>query len=124
LTPPLESKDLAIALMKAMFECFHVVRYVHFTEAWTLDYRGEKARKITSEDLRKIKQEGLSQHPDRVEVVMFQAEDNEAGLITGHRPIIRPNGKKPYLGPIEYLSEGMESEGRLVGLLPRKGTLQ
>jgi hypothetical protein len=124
LTPQIESKDLAIALMKAMFECFRVVRYVHFTEAWVLDYRGDKARKIKDEDLDKIVQEGLSNHPDRTEVVMFQAEDDEAGLITGHREIIRDKGK-PHLGPMNFFpTMNASSEGRLVGLLPRKGTLQ
>jgi hypothetical protein len=55
---------------------------------------------------------------------MFQAEDNEAGLITGHREIVRPKNGKPYLGPLQMMPSGMQSEGRLVGLLPRKGSLQ
>jgi hypothetical protein len=124
LTPALENKDLAIGLMKAMFEFFHVVRYVHFTEAWTLDYRGEKARKISADEWQKIANEGVRNHPDRIEVVMFQAEDNEAGLITGHREIIRDKGK-PHLGPMIFFpTTNASSEGRLVGLLPRKGSLQ
>jgi hypothetical protein len=123
LTPPLENKDLAIALMKAAFEWLNVVRYVHFTEAWTLDYRGEKARKISADEMQKIVDEGVRNHPDRVEVVMFQAEDNETGLITGHREIIRDKGK-PHLGPMIRFPTNTSSEGRLVGMLPRKGRLQ
>jgi hypothetical protein len=123
LTPPFEDKDAAIGMIKAMFALADVVRYVHFTEAWTLDYRGEKARAFTKEEIDQIKREGVRNHPDRVEVVMFQAEDNEFGMMTGHREIIRETGKPPYLGPMQMF-EGKQSEGRLVGLLPRKGSLQ
>jgi hypothetical protein len=97
-----------------------VVRYVYFAEAWTL----HSNKLVDDEELDRMMRKGLRNHPDRVEVVMFTAEDNEAGLISGHRKIIRDNGR-PHLGPLEMLPSGTISEGRMVGVLPKpKGTLQ
>jgi hypothetical protein len=124
LTPPVHDKDTAIGLIRALMAMANVVRYIHLCEAWMLDDR--KNRRYSDAEIRKIAEEGLSEHPDRMEVVIFQAEDHEAGMISGHRRIIRNKGDHPRLGPLELLPRGTESEGRFVGLLPKpKGsTLQ
>jgi hypothetical protein len=114
---PSMDKDTAAVLMRALMEIREVVRYVYFTEAWMVVLsRGNPDAKV--DELA-----SLSEHPDRVEVVTFQAEDSYNGMLSGHREIIRPKGGKPYLGPLTILPP-MESRGRMVGMLPRRGTLQ
>jgi hypothetical protein len=73
--------------------------------------------------------EGISEHPNRVEVVLFHCEDADAGVFEAHRPIIRKNRRKPTLGPLKYTvtpDDGGGAEGRMVGLLPQpeKGKMQ
>jgi Exo-beta-1,3-glucanase len=115
--PPTDNKDLAVRLIKALFEERHVVRFVFFDEAWTL-------RSTDRAVVDKAVDHGdLSTHPDRVEVVVFVAEDAEGGALGGRRLIHRAPGKKATLGPLE-IHEYLEAEGRLIGLLPQRGTLQ
>jgi hypothetical protein len=123
--PPCD-KDTAVAIIRAMFEIRDVVRYVFFDEAWTL------YKLIQPDEMTRINRDGLASHPERVEVVMFQGEDAEWGQITAQRLIHRPAHGKPYLGPLEMLNElahfprgaALQSEGRMVGLLPVRGSKQ
>ena len=119
----LGDKDADIAMVRALFELEDVVRYVFMNEAWTM------ARLLTDAEVPKIKREGISKHPDRVEVLMLSGEDSDYGMIMMQRKIVRPPGGKPYLGPLTTLDElpymphgaTMQSEGRMVGLLPARG---
>jgi hypothetical protein len=126
-TSPLLDKDLAVAMIRALFDLRDVVRYVFIDEAWTL------SRMVQPGEEAKVQREGLSKHPDRVEVVMISGEDRECGQLMLHRNIIRPAKGKPYLGPLLSLDELPfmpqgghvdQSEGRMVGLLPKRGTMQ
>ena len=107
-------------MIGALFDLADVVRYVFIDEAWTLK------RMIRPDEEEKIYREGLSKHPERVEVVMIQGEDRDYGQIAAHRNIIRPAKGKPYLGPLQTLGDlpfvphgaAVQSEGRMVGLLP------
>lgn len=113
-SPPTANKDLAARLIKALFEERNVVRFVFFDEAWTL-LSVSREEAIASGD--------LSIHPERVEVVMFAAEDREGGFLLGYRHILRAEDKKPTLGPL-VVEQSLEAEGRIVGMLPGRGTLQ
>lgn len=107
-------KDMVIARVIQTFRDNDVVSYVQFGEAWSaVVYPGE--------DMEMIAARGVSNHPKRVEVVAFTAEDKTSTTtLTAHRRIVRPPGKKPYLGPLEM--SGLQiPEGRFVGLLPRGG---
>jgi hypothetical protein len=111
---PPGDKDTSVALVRAFFELNDVVRCLFINEAWTA---------FGGEDLTEwVEQHGGSIHdyPDRVEVVAFMGEDDTEGMMTAHRRIIRGQGKAT-LGPLEFMdwSRG-HSEGRLVGLLPRR----
>jgi hypothetical protein len=125
-TPPFDDKDLAVAMIRALFDLKDVVRYVFVDEAWTLN------RMIRPEEDENIRREGIANHPDRVEVVMIQGEDRDCGQIMLHRDVIRPAKGKPYLGPLQSLDDlsfmpqgaSVQSEGRMVGLLPVRGTRQ
>ena len=129
--PPCDSKDLSVALVRAVFEASNIVRCVFIDEAWVLAKRAEK---LTAEQAEAFKQQclkhGVADHPDRQEVVIFSGED-ELGFVMGTRPIIR-KGNKATLGPLTYnmsgqsksdLSEG-QWEGRLIGMLPQRGRVQ
>jgi hypothetical protein len=116
---PTGDKNTAVAMVRALFELKDVIRYVFFAEAWTV------MKPVGHDELKQIVQRGVSQHPERVEIVMLQGEDRDAGLLSAHRRIIRPPGKRAHLGPLEWHDlTGLQSEGRLVGLLPVRGAQQ
>ncbi|WP_338821703.1 hypothetical protein [Bradyrhizobium septentrionale] len=48
---------------------------------------------------------GLSEHPERAEVVQLQGEDRDYGQIIAERRIIRPAKGKPYLAPLEWIND-------------------
>jgi hypothetical protein len=81
-----------------------------------------KGKEENDELIKYAREKGLAGHPDRVEIVVFSAEDENEGQLAAHRLIIRGNGK-PTLGPLLFMDETMSSS-RLVGLLPRRATLQ
>jgi hypothetical protein len=113
---PDESKNTAAVLMRAFMEVHDIVRYCYAAEAWT----------VTGRDVgRYIARGGKAEdHPNRQEVVFFSAED-ESGMLTASRLILRRIGKNPRLGPLVINDmQGWTSEGRLVGMLPRRGTVQ
>ena len=115
-------KDVAALMMRALFELRDVVRYVLIDEAWIVEALGENATPEKIAAVKKAAITGASASPDRVEVVMFCAEDHAEGQLMGRRQIIRPQGpyaKPPYLAPIEIDPEGGMLQGRFVGLLPR-----
>jgi hypothetical protein len=117
LAPPVE-KDLAAALMRQVFEAEEAVAVLYVDEAWTFMTTDPQA---AADHLASGK--GAEQHPDRIEVVMFNAED-ETGNLMGVRRIERPPGEPPRLGPLE-LETWTHSHGRMVGMIPRgKRTLQ
>lgn len=119
-------KDMAAAMIRMFFDLRDVVRYVYIGEAWTLE------RMIRPEEQEEIFRKGISEHPDRVEVVQLQGEDREYGQIIASRKIIRPKTGKPSLGPLQMVNDlpfiprgaHVQSEGRMVGMLPVRGTMQ
>jgi hypothetical protein len=118
LPAPRTAKDTAATLVRALFELKNVVRCLFISEAWTIESRTPSE----AAELEAIFRcgGGLSEHPMRVEMVMMQAEDADAGTLMGSRVIIRPAKGRAYLGPLKIDAMG-RSEGRLVGMLPRRG---
>jgi hypothetical protein len=109
-------KNTAAVLMRAFMAVHNIVRYCYANEAWT----------ITGRDVgRYIARGGKAEdHPNRQEVVFFSAED-DSGMLTASRLILRRIGKNPRLGPLVINDmQGWSSEGRLVGMLPQRGTVQ
>jgi hypothetical protein len=116
--PPLpQDPDASVILIRALFSMRDVIRYVFVSEAWTVDTTDANEAEIA----RRL---GARNHPRRVEVVAFSGEDHESRNLTARRRIIRPQNAKPYLGPLEWDEPWDQSEGRIVGLLPIKGTVQ
>lgn len=116
---PPGNKDESAALTRAIFELHGVTRFVHFDEAWMLDRKAN----ITREAIAQLAKTGLRNHPDRIEVIMYHAEDQVAGVLMAMQRIIRGKGKAK-LGPLEFLPIRGGMEGRMVGMLPRaQGTM-
>jgi hypothetical protein len=108
-------KDMTCVLARAAFEVVDAVRYLFVDEAWTVEALGDNAEEIVREAIRV----GVSNHPARKEVIMFSAEDEREGQMLARRVIIRPATGHAYLGPLVIETDNI-SEGRFVGLLPRK----
>src|SRR4051812_38510267 len=86
INPTESDKDLGVGMIKAWLEINNVDRYVFFDEAWIVDTRKGGPQL----DMPKIAREGLRNHPDRREVVMFSAESRSGEMLTGRRFILRP----------------------------------
>ncbi len=114
LTQPPGSKDASVAIVKLWMQINDVDRYVYINEAWILEVRSPQP----IPDANKLASEGVHDHPDRREVVMFSAENRAGGLLLGMRYILRPEMGRPKLSPlkIEDMTSGT-NVGRMVGLL-------
>lgn len=109
-----DAKDYAVMVVRAMFEFTGVTRYVFVCESWLLTGPGI--------DLERDQRDGISDHPDRQEVIILTAESESAGLVMAWRHIIRPTKGKAKLGPLVIDQHaGLTVEGRMVGMLPRRG---
>ena len=107
-------KDGEVAMVRAFFAIENVDRYVFVSEAWTLD----STKSGAPIDVEQARREGIRNHPDRREAVMFMAESRDGEMLTAHRYILRPEHRKPKLAPLQIDDmTGVESSGRMVGLL-------
>jgi hypothetical protein len=110
---PPGSKDISVALTRALFENERVIAYVFVDEAWTLHSA------IDAPKLKRVMKHGIAEHPDRIEIIMFAAED-ASGMMMAYRKIIRPAHGEAKLGDRIEFYEDVVMEGRMVGLLPRR----
>lgn len=113
--PPLP-KDLVVMLVRDMLKTMGATRVVMIDEAWVISGGAEV------EGL--VEEHGSVEHtPGRIEVVIYAAEDETEGSIMASRQILR-DGDEATLGPLEFTSrERDQQSGRMVGLLPVKGSL-
>lgn len=111
---PDADKDVAAAMIVALFAEQKIDHYVFLSEAWILETKG-------APDMEKIALSGLEHHPDRREIVAFSAESRDGGAQTARRYILRPEHGRAKLSPLvmDEMS-GVKSEGRMVGLLTRE----
>lgn len=116
---PMMDKDLTAKFIRFVFQEKDVVAYIFVDEAWVVEASAAEADKATA----MAATIGLEHHPDRREVVVIHAEDASSNM-SFHRDIIRPKGARAYLGPLIFHSDITRSEGRFVGMLPRRGPLQ
>jgi hypothetical protein len=119
LPAPPGPKDLGIRIMRAAFAALDVTRYVFIDEAWMLDGG------VAAADLARVQREGIRAQPGRIEVLMFGAE-GASGMLLARRRILRPEGAKPELAALDFFSmgDGVALSGRMIGLLPARGTRQ
>lgn len=105
-----DAKDFVSAVVRNVLRRDRAEWVLHISEAWMLFLPADA----------EIPDERPSEHPDRVEVVLYQLEDHEAGTVSASQRIIRSE-RKPYLDALNFDPETIVSMGRFVDLLPRKG---
>ena len=111
-----EHKNATTAALTELFRDERVLRYLFIDEAWVV----KQPDGIAPADLKRMRQHGLSDHPDRQEIVMIQGEDAN-GTTTATLPIIRPAKGKARLGPLVIDTfDAMES--RFGGMLAHLNT--
>jgi hypothetical protein len=127
-TPVVGPKDVPTAVIKSEiaarvreeFKEKNVTRYVMVHEAWCLktDTAGKDARDAKDATLNAIADAGglIANMPERLEFVTFIASDGHEHL-HGMREIIRPAGRKPYLGALD-IDRPRQIEGLFVNMLP------
>lgn len=114
-TPPHPDKDVSIALVRDYLANCNAVRVAYIDEAWMMEGPSDL-------DLGKIGREGVEKQPGRIEVIIINAEDEHEGFLMARREIIR-HGKRAVLGKLTLLDSN-ELKGRMVGMLPVRGTRQ
>jgi hypothetical protein len=115
LAPPDKNKNIAVEKIRILLKLVDAVLYGFCDEAWMASYTPEEVQDPTiarPED-----------RPNREEIVLIQAECEREGELTARRKIIRTKGKPPVLGPLE-IDRYDQSSGRMVGILPQRGTVQ
>lgn len=107
-----DTKIIASAAVRLLFEQRDVIRYVFTSESWIreadpdeeLDYRTDGQ---------------VSKHPDRIEVIAHNAEDVTGNSMVAVQPIIRTR-RKARVGPLKFVNM-VGLHGRLTGVLkPRQ----
>jgi len=119
-------RDLQTAMVRVLFDLKDVVRYVLLHEAWMADFRGTRLSGEQAEALREeLNRDGVKNRPDRIEVVMIQAEVEGHVARSAFRRIVRPPRRRAILAPLDMFNlAGANAEGRLVGMLPVRGGMQ
>jgi hypothetical protein len=116
-----ETKDEFAIIVRAFFELMNVVRYCVAMEVWVVERRGSIANRAAVDALLRT---GISNEPDRIEVIALQAEDVNEGILFAERRIIRHSNKKPTLDTLFVHPSDCQASGRFVRMLPQRGTRQ
>ena len=110
------NKNATTAALTELFREERVLRYLFIDEAWVI----KRDIGIGADELKRMREVGISEHPDREEIVMFSAEDAKS-TATGTRPIIRPAKGKARLGPL-VIDTYTSMESRFGGMLAHLNT--
>lgn len=115
-SPPVGGKDEQVAAARLMLEACGATRVAFIDEAWALD------QGISDLDMKELNRTGLRNHPNRIEVILIAAEDQNEGMIMASSEIIR-HGDRAVIAKLKYMDEQHPGagayEGRMIGLLPR-----
>ena len=106
------SRDDMFNAIAEMFRIQNVVRYYAVAEGYVIETKADFPR----DELERIKDAGLENHPASMRVVIIHSED-ENGVIVAHRRIVRSDGGQAHLGPLEYHDSYSTIEGGMIGLL-------
>jgi hypothetical protein len=113
-----KDKDVAVAMIREIARREDVVLSVFVGEAWTKLY---DAKTHSLDQVREEfdKNRGLSEDPERIEIVSYYLEDAD-GCLMAQREIKRDRGKKPRLCDLKF-TQAKYAEGRMLGQLPTQG---
>jgi hypothetical protein len=105
-----KEKDIVVKGLRQMFAAKQVKRFAFIVEAWVASISQSGITPNTYAGPRP------SEHPDRREVLMINAEDRDGSQIMGWYYILRPEHGPPKLSPLEVKPYD-QFTGRMVGLL-------
>ena len=109
-----DSKDATVAALAEIFREEKVLRYLFIDEAWMVT-KPQESGGFTPAEVERMRKHGVSERPDRQEVIMINAEDKDIAMV-GMRDIIRPAKGKARLGPLQ-VDTSHEMQSRWFGLL-------
>lgn len=117
--PPTDDKDVAALLVRGLLEIKNATSVVFTDEAWVL-YGGAPMTAGQRSEIERVRKEGVRNHPQRGEAIVFVCEDEDGHSYHGQRMITRPDRGKAKLGPL-HLYQPKTGEGRCVMWLTPKG---
>lgn len=102
-----DEKDATSQALRTMFRAKNVKRFAFICEAWV----------ATVKTLAEVN-DGLrpSEHPDRREVLMINAEDRQGNELSGFFYILRPEHGPATLSPL-HMNDFTGMKGRFTGML-------
>ncbi len=104
-----EEKNITSRELRKLFKAKGVKRFAFLSEAWVLHIDP----KVNPQDIRKRP----SEHADRREVLMIEAENREGDSLSGFFYILRPeHSDKPTLSPL-HMNDYDVMAGRFTGML-------
>jgi hypothetical protein len=113
----LDDKETMVMAARAIMRELSIERYVFINEAWVLEAMNRTPEEVAEID-RFTSEFGVSEHPDRREVVMFFAENKAGEHLMAHRYILRPEHGKPSLSALKWFEPGeLPIRGHMTGLL-------
>jgi hypothetical protein len=115
--PDHSDKDVIVAAARFIMRKQNIQSYVFIDEAWILEIHRTLKPGEWEEIERFCDEFGVSNHPDRREVLMFYAENKSGERLQANRPIVRPEHGKPKLMPLRFPWQDGETRGRMTGLL-------
>ena len=113
----MSDKEATFAVARAVIQQSGASRYLFISEAWMHTAPSD----ISKAELRRMQRDGLERHPDRREVVNYQAEDRDGGGASAHQFILRPEVCRPTLSPLHFneMTPG-QSRGRMANMFGEK----
>lgn len=97
-------------LIKNMLKEYHALRYAMVSEAWMVRSGDDATINVHTV---------ASEHPKRREVITIAIEDHNGQYIFAMHDILRKDGEKPTLGPLQIMSEVTHTEGSFASMFER-----
>jgi len=104
-----DEKEATAQAIRQIFDRAQVKRFAFISEAWVASMR-------PGTSLEEANHTRASQHPDRREVLMINAEDRWGNAISGCFYILRPEHGPAKLSPLQ-MSDYDTTKGRFAGML-------
>lgn len=108
---PDRAKDFMVFLAKTYLGLFGCIQVVQYSEAWQAKFDINEAEAAIKA--------GISNRPDRVDIMHYVAEDLDNNRFNATQEILRPVGYPAYLAPLK-VEDGTDVKGRFTGFFIEK----
>lgn len=115
---PAEDKDFVVFVVKNFLKTLGCTQLVTLSEAWRVRHPlGDGP--VDEKEFEKAFPAGLEDHPERVDIIHYMAEDYDGNRLCGDQSIIRPAGAKPYLDNDLEIVDAKGMKGRMTGFFDK-----